>query len=106
MIFEIFKNRSLFLAQVKSIWVVPNSLLPTQACSSRLSSLLRPQWPQIAEGRGVGEPSLEATHITSTHVLTHDHLSQSLGNSRYPRGRGRRLGPNFNYIGGGGEENL
>lgn len=68
MIFEIFKNRSLFLAQVKSIWVVPNSLLPTQACSSRLSSLLRPQWPQRAEGRGVEEPSLEATHVTSSHV--------------------------------------
>lgn len=48
--------------------MVPISLPPTQVCSSRLPSLLRPQWPQIAEGRGVGEPSQEATHITSTHV--------------------------------------
>ena len=48
--------------------MVPISLPPTQVHSSRLPSLLRPQWPQTAEGRGVGEPSLEATHITSTHV--------------------------------------
>lgn len=98
---------------LKSIWMVPISLPPTQAPSLLWQhSPLRPQWPldsNSREGGGLGDPGLEAAHITSTHFpkaktqwLSHNHLPGSLGNSMCPRGRGSRLGRYFNYMGGGG----